>query len=282
MAIMPIRIAEGEEIPIFGDVRQMPLEGRRHECYTSDFCKKETWWQDSARVTGETLTDSGNHTTYFPATSRYWVDVMHGKVFRERELRENYAPVVKVDGTVKTENPAGRTSGDFSINYVTGAVTFNSALSGTEVVTADYSYVRTSLFKAQAPTGYVWTSNSVKVMYSKNVGMRDSVFFQLWGDVGYGMMPLSSPEIYQTLDDLKKDASHIEWEDAIESGGGGDYDSWRMPTQPRVFLYYDYTARAANALQGVYSMEIRCWLESDTPFVGEMGTASFFGRKDEE
>jgi hypothetical protein len=29
-------------------------------------------------------------------------------------------------------------------------------------------------------------------------------------------------------------------------------------------------------------MEIRCWLENDIPFVGEMGAASFFGRKDEE
>jgi len=269
-------------IPVSGAIQQLPLEGRRHDCYTSDFCKKETWWQDSARVTGETLTDSGNHTTYTPATSRYWVDVMHGKIFRERELREDYAPVVKVDNIAKTENPAGRTTGDFSVNYTTGAVTFNSALVGTEVVKADYSYVRTSLFKAAAPEGYIWTSNTIKVMYSKNVGMRDSVLFQLWGDVGYGMMPLSTPEIYQTLDDLKKDVSRIEWEDSIETGGGGDYDSWRMPTQPRVFLYFDYTARAANALQGAYSMEIRSWLENDTPFVGEMGAASFFGRKDEE
>lgn len=278
----PMAISAEQDIPISGEVQQMPLEGRRHDCYTSDFCKKESWWQDSARVTGETLTDSGDHKTYTPATSRYWVDVMHGKIFRERDLREDYAPVVRVDSVAKTENPAGRTSGDYSVNYVTGAVTFNSALAGTEVVTADYSYVRTSLYKAQAPDGYIWTSNTVKVMYAKNVGMRDSVFFQLWGDVGYGMMPLSDPEIYQTLDDLKKDASRIEWEDAIESGGGGDYDSWRMSTVPRVFLYYDYTARAANALQGAYSMEIRCWLEDDIPFVGEMGAASFFGRKDEE
>lgn len=279
---MPITVRADEQLPTRGTAELVPAEGRRHDCYTSDFCKKETWWQDSARVTNETLTDSGDHKTYNPATSRYWVDVTHGKLFREWELQEDYGPVIKVDGNTKTENPAGRTTGDYSIDYTTGDVTFNSALAGTEVVTASYSYVQTSLFKAQAPTGYVWTSNTVKVMYAKNIGMRDSVYFQLWGDVGYGMMPLSSPEIYQTLDDLKKDASRIEWEDSIETGGGGDYDSWRMPTEPRVFLYYDYTARAANALQGAYSMEIRCWLENDVPFVGEMGCASFFGRKDEE
>jgi hypothetical protein len=278
----PVAISSETPIPIVGDVHQMPLDGRRHDCYTSDFCKKETWWQDSSRVTNETLADSGDHTTYTPATSRYWVDVMHGKLFRERDLREDYAPVIKVNGDAKTENPAGRTTGDYSIDYTTGAVTFNVALQANDVVTASYSYVRTSLFKAQVPSGYTWTSNTVKVMYAKNVGMRDSVFFQLWGDVGYGMMPLSDPEIYQTLDDLKKDASRIEWEDAIESGGGGSYDGWRMPAQPRVFLYYDYTARAANALHSCYSMEIRCWLENDIPFVGEMGVASFFGRKDEE
>lgn len=279
---MPIAIQADSNIPIVGAVQNRPPEGRRCDIYTSDFCKKETWWQDSQRVTGETLTDSGDHKTYNPATARYWVDVMHGKVFRERDLREDYAPVIKVDGVIKTENPPGYTTGHYSIDYATGDVTFNSALSGTEVVTADYSYVRTSLFKAVAPDGYVWTSNTVKVMYSKNIGMRDSVFFQLWGNLGAGMQPLSSPEIYQTLDDLKKDASRIEWEDSIETGGGGDHDSWRMPTVPRVFLYYDYSDRAANALQGAYSMAIYCWLENDIPFVGEMGAASFFGRKDEE
>lgn len=267
---------------IAGDVHPMPLEGRRHDIYTSDFVKQETWWQDSARVEGETLTDQGAHTVYKPATERYWVDVMHGKIFRERELREVYAPLVKVNSTAKTENPAGTTDGDFSVDYPTGAVTFNSALQAEDVVTADYSYVRTSLFKCPAPDGYVWTSNTVKVMYSKNIGMTDSVFFQLWGDVGYGMMPLSSPEIYQTLDDLKKDASRIEWEDAIESGDPGAENAWRMPTSPRVFLYYDYTARAANALPGSVKAEIRCWLENDKAFIGEMGAASFFGRKDEE
>ena len=269
-------------IPVSGVVQQAPLLGRRLDIYTSDFTKRESWWQDSARVTNETLTDSGDHTTYTPATSRYWVDVMHGKLFREWELHEDYAPVVKVDNVAKTENSAGTTNGDYSVNYATGAVTFNSALTGSEVVTASYSYVQSSLFKAQAPAGYLWTSATVKVIYSEDMGMKDSIYFQLWGNVGYGMMALSTPEIYQSLDDLKKDASRIEYESFIATGSSGAENAWRMPTKKRIFLYYDYRDRAATQLQGAYQMEIRCWLETDTPFVGEMGCASFFGRKDAE
>jgi hypothetical protein len=268
-----------QTVQIHGTVEQTPLEGRRYDVYTTDFTKKETWYQDSARVTGETLTDSGNHTTYTSLVSRFWIDVMHGKIFRERDYRETYAPVVKVDNVAKTEHPAGTTSGDYSVNYTTGAVTFKTALVGTEVVTADYSYARTSLFKAAAPTGYVWTSNVVKVMYSKDMGMKDTIIFQLWGNIGAGMQPLSSPEYYQTLDDLKKDASRSEREATADTSAG---DTWRMPTQPRCTLFYDYSGRAATSLQGAYAMEIRCWLENDIPFVGEMGCASFFGRKDEE
>lgn len=262
--------------------------GRRLNRYSHDFCKKETWYQGSTKVENETLTDSGNHTTYNPATSRHWVDVTHGKLFGEVELRGTYAPVIKVDGTTKTENPAGKTSGDYSINYVTGAVTFNSALTGSEVVTATYYYPGSSLFKAQVPEDYVYRVGEVKVTLAKDVVLKDSVHFQLWGKIGGEMYPLSGAEIYQTLDDYLQDASEIDIEFPVLTGTPGD-DAWRMTTVPRLHMRFSYLWSAAIDLQWsateavpAAEMEIRAWLANDTPFSGEKGLATFFGRKDPE
>lgn len=258
---------------------QLP-EGRRLNRYSHDFCKKETWYQDSTRVTGETLTDSGNHTLYTPAVSRYWVDVMHGKLFGEWELVATYAPIIKVDTVAKTENSPNLTDGDYSINYATGAITFNSAQSAQVVVTADYSAVGGSLFKAVAPEGYRWRVGEVKVTMSKDIALKDTILFQLWGNIGAGMQPLSGAEVYQTLDDYLQDAASIDPEFPVPTGDVGT-DSWRMITSPRLSMRFSYQWSAVIDLESAYAMEIRCWLENDIPHVGDCGFATFFGRKEE-
>jgi hypothetical protein len=47
-------------------------------------------------------------------------------------------------------------------------------------------------------------------------------------------------------------------------------------------MRFSYLWSAVIDLDSTYDMEIRCWLENDTPHVGELGVATFFGRKDEE
>jgi hypothetical protein len=266
---------------VSGHIEPVLPAGRRLNRYSHNFCKKETWYQDSAPVTNETLTDSGDHTIYTPATSRYWVDVTHGKLFGCRELRSTYQPVIKVDGTTKTENLPDQTNGDYSINYATGTVTFNSARSAQAVVTASYSYVRSSLFKAPAPSGYIYRVGEVKVTMAKDIALKDTILFQLWGNIGEGMQPLSGEEVYQTLDDYLQDASTIDVEFPVPMGTPG-IDAWRMTTSPRLSMRFSYLWSAVIDLDSTYDMEIRCWLENDTPHVGELGVATFFGRKDEE
>jgi len=254
--------------------------GRRLNRYSHDFCKKETWYQDSTRVTGETLTDSGNHTLYTPAVSRYWVDATHGKIFGELDLRATYEPVIKVDTVAKTENSPNLTDGDYSINYATGVVTFNSAQSAQAVVTADYSAAGSSLFKAVAPEGYLWRVGEVKVTMSKDIALKDTIFFQLWGNIGAGMQPLSGKEVYQTLDDYLQDAASIDPEFPAPTGDAGT-DSWRAIVSSRLSMRFSYQWSAVIDLESAYAMEIRCWLENDTPHVGDCGVATFFGRKEE-
>lgn len=266
---------------------QLP-EGRRCDFYTPNFCDKTTWYQDSSRETDEELTDSGDHTTYNLDTPCAVVDVKHGKIFGEDNLLENYGTVVKVDDVEKTENSPGITDGDYSINYATGAVTFNEALAGTETVTMSYSKVGTSLCKVKPPTGCKLRVGYVEVQFSKNLGLKDTLIFQMWGlaDVFAPgqfppgtMIPISSAEKYKTMSDFIADAEKSYPLIPVMTGSG---DAWRMHTEEILIFRFDYTQRASTDMYASYGMEIRVWLENDVPYEGEYAVGTFYGRKEVE
>jgi len=258
-------------------------EGRRCYVTSHNFCKKETWYQKSERITDETLSTT-NQTVYTPAVSRYWIDVTHGKLFAEYELQEYYAPVIKVNGTTKKENPPGTTSGDFSINYATGAVTFNSALYPADVVTASYSYPTSSMFTMGPAAGYKQRVSRAEIQLSKDLVLTDTACIQLWGlaDVFAPgqlppgtMIPVARAEKYQTVDDYAIDGERSYPEVPVISAGA----NWRHHSSPRVVYHFDYIHEGTVDMWASYGMEIRLWLENDTPFEGEAAVVTFYGSK---
>lgn len=261
--------------------------GRRCDFYTPNFCDRTTWYQDSLRVENEVLVDNGSHQIFNLATPCFVADLKHGKVFAEDELVEEYGTVVKVNDVIKTENKPGKTDGDFSINYSTGAVTFNSPLAEGVTVKLTYSKTQTSLFKVKPPTGKKLRIGYVEVQYSKNIGLTDTLIFQLWGlaDVFAPgqfppgtLIPISGPEKYKTISDFICDAEKSY--PIIPTFGQGD--SWRMMTQERVIFRFDYTQRASTDIISSAGMEIRIWLENDVPFNGEYAVGTFYGIRVEE
>lgn len=270
---LPLEIVASETLPM--QLKDPIPPGRRANHYSHNFCKKETWWQDSARVTNETLTDSGDHKSFTPAVERYWIDVMHGKIFAEQDIRDTYQPVVKVDGTLKTEHSPGTTDGDYGIDYSTGEVTFVAEQTG--VVTASYSYAQTSLFKVAHVHDATVRVGYIEVTFSKDVGLKDTVAFQLWGDIGQGMQPLSGVEYYQTWDDFVRDSMGGVMEVPCPTGAG---DAWRMTSVPRYKLRFDYRDLAGIDLLSSLFMEIRMWLVADVPMEGELAHATVFARKE--
>jgi hypothetical protein len=254
-------------------------EGRRCDFYTPNFCDKTTWYEDSLRVENQAMTDSGDHTTYNLPTAYAVADLKHGKVFGEDNLVEAYGAVVKVDGQEKAEHPPGTTDGDYSRNYETGAVTFKTALAGTEVVTSTHSKIRTSLCKVQPPEGYKLRVGYVEVQFAKDIGLKDTLNFQLWGDVGNGMEPLSGVERYKSMTDYIADAEKAYPLIPVFGGASGN---WRMNQVEVSIFWFDYTARAATDLYSSLSMEIRVWLDDDQEFDGSFAVGTFYGVKVEE
>ena len=251
-------------------------EGRRCDVYTPNFCDKTTWYQDSLRVEDEVLLDSGDHQTYTLTAPCYVSDLKHGKVFGEDNAVETYGTVVTVDAVLKVEHSPGTTDGDYLVNYVTGAVTFKNPLAGTEVVLLTYSKIRTSLCKVQPPEGMKMRVGYVEVQFAKNIGLIDTLIFQLWGDVGYGMMPLSGMEKYKTMRDFITDAEKAYPLIPTFTGAG---DAWRSLTEETSIFRFDYTLRASTDLLSSLKMEIRVWLENDIPYAGSYAVGTFYGTR---
>jgi len=256
-------------------------EGRRCDQYTINFCDKRTWYPDSARITDEELVDSGDHTVYNLTTPCVVVDMKHGRIFNEDYLVNNYGTVVKVDEAEKTENSPETTDGDYEIDYLTGAVTFNEALAGTETVTMSYSKVQTSMCKIKPPDNKKMRIAYVEVQVSKDFGLKDTLNFQLWGvnpQDPPNLIEYTTAEVYKSLDDFIIDSEKAFPEIPVLEGG----DSWRMPTKPRIIFRFDYSIRAATDLLSSALMEIRVWLSNDTECDGEYAVGTFYGVKVDE
>lgn len=236
---------------------------------THNWCDPTTWYTQSVRVTGEALEDSGDGLT-FGAAHENWIDLTHGKIYREDLISAPYKPVVRVDGVVKTErDPWAVSGGDYQINYAAGTVTFFSSQAG-KAVTADYSYANGSMFViAPAPGKRLWVEYS-EVQFSKDIDIKSTTHFQPWAYNPANppsKIPVAAPTTYKTLDNYIEEANGCY--PTIPTMGGA-----RGTRQDRVTFPFHYPV--IKELLSSLGLEIRIWLESDVSFGGEYGTATFY------
>jgi hypothetical protein len=220
---------------------------------------------------------------------------MHGKITGERKLRAQYQPVIKVNEVEKTENNPGQTDNDYTINYVTGAVTFNVALAGGDAVTATYYYEDGSCWRITPDPGKVVRITKVEVQFSENIDLTDTVIFEPFGWVqvyapplwdGYDppgpyptntLIPLGSQSVYQTMQDYINEAE-LSYPSVPKMGG----TSWRGMAGPLHIFQWPYAARGTTDLTSSTGLEIQIKLENNTPFGGDIAIATFYGTSEDE
>jgi len=265
----PLPDAEDPKSPSgFPLVMPEPREGSSLVCVTHNWCDPTTWYTGSNRIEGETLSDSGDGKT-FGSANENWIDLTHGKIYREDLMSAPYLPVIKVDGVQKTERASWATSGgDFEIDYAAGTVTFFEAQTG--VVTTDYSAAASSLFVIAPTAGKrLWVEYS-EVQFSRDVDIKSHTHFQPWA-----YNPADPPNkiaaaaatTYKTLDNYIEEANGCY--PVIPAMGGT-----RGFSQDRMTFPFKYAM--IKELLPSYGLEIRVWLEGDVPFGGEYGTATFY------
>ena len=220
-----------------------------------DFTDRTTWFTNSVRVTGETLTTNGLE---YSSINPYWIDLEHGKHAKEDEVSAPYVPVI-YDGGVEV------TSG-FAINYDTGKVTFDSAPGG--AVTADYSYSPDTSYRSAwtiAPSaGKVLKLEHAELDFTIDVTF-DIVDFEIWVYNPYDPpnKVMYTRTTYKNFKDILKIANTVEVIPALQ---GITNDTLRA--------VFDYTSTIN--LDSSVGAELRIVLRNDTPMTGEFGTITLY------
>lgn len=235
-----------------------------------NWCDRCTWYGQSVRVTGETLDDYGDGYR-FVSSHPYWIDLSHGRLYREDIVSTPYLPKIYVDGYLATERaPFSDSGGDFAIDYRTGIVTFFSSKTGC-AVTASYSYENGSMFIVKPGTGKrLWVERS-EVQFSADVVITDSTHFQAWAynpASPPNKIPASSKTTYKTAKDYIDEANGVY--PTVPAFGG------EVRGTPVGHMVFPFNYMTVKELKSSYGVEIRVWLESNKEFGGTFGTATFY------
>jgi hypothetical protein len=246
-----------------------PREGPSVNFVTHNWADPCTWFGQSVRETGLELVGHGNG-KLFSSHRRHWIDLNHGRYYREDLIKAAYLPKVYVDGVEKTERaPFADSGGDYIIDYVTGTVEFFETPSGT--VTADFSYANGSRYTIAPTAGKKLIVENSEVQFSEDLVMNDTIHFQAWA---YNPMdppnkvPVTEATTYKTIRDFVDEARGVY--PVIPRVGGSE----RGLTTAHIVFPFNY--KTVKELAASYGLEIRVWLDGDIPYEGKFATATFY------
>lgn len=235
-------------------VQVRPPEARRVELASFNWCDKTTWYEAATPGThSEILT--GALTAALPHS--FIIDAIHGKISGEHKLSK-YFVVLSIDEVVLVEDV------DFTLDYITGLITFLSETTG--ALNVDYYVAGSSTWTLAPDDGKVLEVLEVEVQFSDDLEMTDSLHFEL-----YAGEYLVGSTIYKTAMDLIVQASGSY--PVIPKLGG---EGWRGTKSPVHIFRWPYADRGVTRLFSSMGLSIRLRLENDIPFNGSYGIATFY------
>lgn len=262
----------------------------RRNFYSHDWTDPTTWYEQSTYVASETATDSGDHLTYTLAHHNV-IDLYHGKITLEDSIVDanghSYRVHVSVNGVAKVEqDPHFGTGGDFTVDYAGGKVVFLVALDPADVVTVGYHYASGSRFTVKPPAGLKLSIEQAEVQFSTDIDLKDSMVFEAFGIADYFLSPAQMAAYgipagvgykislqkftYKSFSDFQNDA----FKAYPSYPAMGDPSNWRSQKQAVTVFDWDYLS--SLYLYSSKGMEIRLYLQHDTPCTGWMATATMY------
>jgi len=242
---------------------------------THNFCDKTSWFTQATQVTSGTLHDSGDGLT-FSASNMCWTDTTHGKVLEEDKLSTDYGVAVRVDGVEKVQkNKHWGTTGDYTVDYCSGTVTFDSSVTGS--VDADFWHSSGSAWYLEPAEGKVLHLEDAEAQFSEDVLMHTGICFIVEGYAAVFAPQLGLPAgtripimetkyrtFAQIIDESRGAYPLIP---AIGGVRGLSSNVYGFP--------FNYST--VRSLQHAYGMRLRVELEDpDKVFGGSRATATFY------
>lgn len=227
---------------------------------------KTTWYQKSTRVTGETLTDSGDGLTWNSANAD-WINLVNGKVYGEDLISSTYAAKVYVDAVLQTSG--------YSIDYSLGDVIFSSSQAG-KTVTVDYSHESGSTWSLIPTAGKMINIEHTEIQFCKDAKIPNAYYsgsqttwfdFEIWV---YNPLDLPNKIPYKSTK-YKSEMDIIN--DANLAYGHPRFGN--LPgTQDYITLPFNYGS--LQPLKSSQGAELRVSLKDDIPIEGSFATVTVY------
>lgn len=235
-------------------------EGSSGSIASHDWTDPCTWYTESTRVTGETLTlDAGK--TYDMANNNI-IDLVHGRVSDEDDFSSSYLIKVYDNGVLKTEDT------DYTVDYENGKVTFDAGYTVTGPVTADYSYESGSMFKLVPDSGKILHLEHAELQFCKNIQMNSGGYIDFDIYV-YDPNDLPNKVLYK-----RKRYKNIK--DILNSANLGQGSIPAIDGFTNDILVFPFNYVTTQSLLSSQGAELRVSLSDDTPLTGEWATATFY------
>lgn len=229
-------------------------EGDSTTVPSHDWTDKTTWYQESTRVIGETLTlDAG---LVYDFANTYLIDCDHGKITFENEICAAYDLII-YDNAVEVDKA------DYNVDYVSGKVTFNSAPTGP--VTSDYSYAGDSTFTIPVPPGEARLNiKDAEINFEHSGFLMRPTYFEIWLNHPIaGWIPVFSKK-YNNIRDIIN----------IARRGTGEIIATDVLTGNVSIYPIHYDKRII--LDSTLEMELRIFTENHQPMMGTWATITVY------
>jgi len=268
-----------------------PTEGSRSNLISHNWCDPTTWYTSSVRIGDEIILGDGSgvyRTGHSPV-----LDLTHGKLFGEDFLEARTGQVLKailyVNDILLTEMDPDTGLGDYSLDYLTGVLTFTLAPVGP--VRISYNYTTDSSWYLQPTPGKVLRIKDVEVQFSKDCSIRDTIEFGAQGQAQYfaphlvtqGVLqaetyiPLGMPVRYKTMKDFLDEANGSL---PITPKTTHANPTWRDLADDVITLPWNY--QATINVFSAQGMRIRVKLLNDRPYQGAFATSTFYALSEDE
>lgn len=232
-------------------------EGTSGTIISYDWTKKQTWYEKSVRVTGETLTlDSG---LVYNSAHTFWIDLNHGFLTDEDDIKAPYLPKVYDNGVQLVEDT------DFTVDYVTGKVTLLASPVG--AITADYSYATQSTFTLAPASGKILMIDHTELQFTTDLMFPGSyIDFDIYVYNPYDLpnKVLYKKKRYKSIRDIVSGANLGQGFIPAVAGFSNDV----------VVLPFNYVT--TQPLDSRVGAEIRVSINNHVPFSGEFATVTFY------
>lgn len=262
---LPVSVSNEElAVGMVGKVVTDLTSDSRLDLFSINLCDKCSWYPDSVAVVDEVLTPDGTYETYSSAHT-HWIDLYHGRVSDEDDIVAQYPIVVKVNDVAKLmDTPLkGLADKDFSINPVSGTITFHTPLSSGDVVKASYKYATTSGWTITPTSGKKLELLAAECQLSEDIDMKDTIQYQVF----VGPYPVKTKKYKRVVDFINE--SNGAYPEVPAFGG-----ATRGISHP-IFIF-PWLYKAKTTLLSSIGMKIKVSLANHTPCEGEHAVVTFY------